>query len=336
MPDLATRMWAGGASRRVLLLGLAATGLAAPALTGRAAGFPDRPIRLIVPWAPGGSTDGQMRAMAQVAGRELGQPVIVENRPGARGTFGAAILQREARPDGYTIAQIHSGVLSHPFMTKSATWDAANDFTYILAITGYLSGLVVRADSPWRDWKALMDHMRANPGKVSVGTSGVGGLSHLVMAQLMEAERAEWLHVPYRGVAETTTALLSGQVDAIADSSGWAPHVDAGRMRILAVWANERPKRFPDAPTIRELGHDIGGIAPYGLAGPKGMDPAVVRVLHDAFRTALYDPVHLAALERFDMPVLYMPGEEFRRWIAARIPVERDLIRRLGISFEGG
>jgi len=325
---------ASGSLRRRPLLGLAA-GLALPSIA-RAEGFPDRPIRLIVPWAAGGSTDGQMRAMAQVASRELGQPVVVENKPGARGTFGASILLREAKPDGYTIAQIHQGVLNHPFMTRAASWDAATDFTYILAITGYLSGLVVRADAPWQDWKALMDYMRANPGKVSVGTSGVGGASHLVMTQLMDRERVEWLHVPYRGVAETTTALLSGQVDAIADSSGWAPHVDAGRMRILALWSDERAKRFPEAPTIKELGHDIGGIAPYGLAGPKGMDPAVVKVLHDAFKAALFDPAHLAALERYDMPVLYMPGDAFQRWVAERIPVERDLIRRLGISLDGG
>ncbi len=317
------------------LLGLAGLTLAAPSI-GRAGTFPDRPIRLIVPWAAGGSTDGQMRALAEIAGREFGQPVLIDNRPGARGTLGAAVLQSQARPDGYTIGQIHQGVLSHPFMTRSATWDAATDFTYILGITGYLSGLVVRSDSRWQSWQALMDHMRANPGGVSVGTSGVGGASHLVMAQLMEAERLEWLHVPYRGVAETTTALLSGQVDAVADSSGWAPHVDAGRMRILAIWANERAKRFPDAPTIRELGHDIGGIAPYGLAGPKGMDPAVVKLLHDGFRKAMFDPAHQAMLARFDMPTLYMTGEEFQAWVAARIPVERDLIRRLGISFEGG
>jgi tripartite-type tricarboxylate transporter receptor subunit TctC len=107
-------------------------------------------------------------------------------------------------------------------------------------------------------------------------------------------------------------------------------------MRILAIWANERAERFPDAPTIKELGHDIGGIAPDGLAGPKGMDPAVVKVLHDAFKKAVFDPAHLAMLKRFDMPVLYMTGEDFQKWVAARIPVERDLIQRLGISFEGG
>jgi tripartite-type tricarboxylate transporter receptor subunit TctC len=323
-------------SRRPLL-GLTAAALASPFLrpaAARAAGFPDRPIRLIIPWAAGGSTDAQMRIMCEIAGRHLGQPVVIENKPGARGTFAASILHTQAKPDGYTIGQIHAGVLSHPFMTRSATWDSVNDFTYILGITGYLSGLVVRADAPWRDWKSLMDHMRANPGSVSIGTSGVGGASHLVISQLFEREKVTFLHVPYRGVAETTTALLSGQVDAVADSSGWAPHVEAGRMRLLAIWANERAKRFPDVPTIKELGHDIGGIAPYGLAAPKGTDPAVIATLHDAFKAALFDPQHLAVLERYDMPVLYMTGEEMRAWNAARIPVERDLIRRLGISFE--
>jgi len=181
-----------------------------------------------------------------------------------------------------------------------------------------------------------MAEARANPGKISFGSSGVGGLSHLIMSQLLLAEGVQMLHVPYRGVAETTTALLSGQVDAIADSSGWAPHVDAGRMRILAIWGNERPRRFPTAPAISEYGHDIGGIAPYALAGPKGMDPGVVRVLHDAFKKALYDPAHQAMLDRFDMPTLYMTGEDYRAWVARRVPIERDLIRRLGISFENG
>ena len=310
-----------------------AAGLAAPR-PGHAAGFPERPIRLIVPWATGGSTDAQMRSLAEIAGREFGQPIIIENRPGARGTLGAQTLLTQARPDGYTLSQIHAGVFTHPFMTRSASWDSLNDFTYILAITGYMSGLVVRSDAPWQSWGELIADARARPGQISLGTSGVGGLSHLIMAQLMQAEGVEMLHVPYRGVAETTTALLGGQVMAVADSSGWAPHVEAGRMRLLVVWANDRAKRFPDVPTIKELGHDVGGIAPYGLAGPKGMDPAVVQRLHDGFRRAMFDPAHLAMLERYDMPALYLSGEDFRNWVAARMPVEREIIGRLGIRFD--
>ncbi len=317
-------------TRRGLLTGVAL--LAAPNLA-RGADFPDRPIRLIIPWAAGGSTDAQLRSLCEIAGRHLGQPIVLENRPGARGTFGAqALLQ--ARPDGYVLAQLHSGVLSHPYMTRATTWDPVEDFTYIIALTGYLSGLVVRHEAPWSSWTALMNDVRARPNAITYGSSGIGGLSHLVMAQLLQRERAEMLHVPYRGVAETTTALLSGTVDSVADSSGWAPHVEAGRMRLLAIWANDRARRFPQVPTIKELGHDIGGIAPYGLAAPKGTDPGVVRVLHDAFKAALHDPAQQAVLDRYDMPNLYMTGEAYRAWVAARVPVERDLVQRLGIRLD--
>ncbi len=319
------------ASRRRALLAGAAL-VAAPRLA-RGAGFPERPIRLVIPWAAGGSTDVQLRSLCEIAGRHLGQPIVPENRPGARGTFGAqALLQ--ARPDGYTLAQLHSAVLSHPYMTRATTWDPVEDFSYILALTGYLSGLVVRQEAPWTSWAALMADARARPNAITYGTSGIGGLSHLVMSQLLPREGVEMLHVPYRGVAETTTALLSGTVDSVADSSGWAPHVEAGRMRLLAIWANDRARRFPQVPTIKELGHDIGGIAPYGLAAPKGTDPGVIRVLHDAFKAALYDPAHLAVLDRYDMPNLYMTGADYRTWVAARVPVERDLVQRLGIRLD--
>jgi tripartite-type tricarboxylate transporter receptor subunit TctC len=319
-------------SRRGLLTGATAL-LVAPCLA-HGEGFPDRPIRLIIPWAAGGSTDAQLRSLCEIASRHLGQPIVIENRPGARGTFAAQILASQAKADGYTLGQIHSGVLSHPFMTRAATWDPVNDFTYIIALTGYLSGLVVRHDAPWASWKALMDDARARPNAITYGTSGIGGLSHLMMSQLLQRENAEMLHVPYRGVAETTTALLGGTVDTVADSSGWAPHVEASRMRLLAIWANERAKRFPQAPTIKELGHDIGGIAPYGLAGPKGMDPGVVRILHDAFKAALFDSAQQAVLDRYDMPTLYMDGEAYRAWVAARVPVERELVQRLGIRLD--
>jgi tripartite-type tricarboxylate transporter receptor subunit TctC len=296
--------------------------------------FPNKAIRLIVPWAAGGPTDVQMRAMAQLAARELRQPIFVENRPGARGTFGAAILYREAQPDGYTLAQIHAGVLSHPFVTRSSTWDAATDFTYILAIAGHLSGMVVRADARWQTWHELIADIRAQPGTISIGTSGVGTGSHLVVLQIMESERLHWLHVPYRGAAETTTALLSGHVDAIADASSWAPHVENGRMRLLTVWSDTRARRFPDVPTIKELGYAVTGSGVYGLAGPRGMDPSVVTVLHDAFKAAIDDPTHLAVLDRLNMPLHYMNGVDFQRWVAAQIPIERDLIQRLAINLD--
>jgi len=318
--------------RRGLLAAAPLALLAAPRL-GRAAGFPDRPIRLIIPWAAGGSTDAQMRVFADIASRHLGQPLVLENRPGARGTLGAQLLL-QSKPDGYTLSQIHSGVFSHPFMTKAASWDSLTDFTYIIALTGYLSGLAVRADAPWQSWPELMADARARPGQISYGSSGIGGYSHMIMAQLLPAERVEMLHVPYRGVAETTTALLGGQVDAIADSSGWAPHVEAGRMRLLAVWGDKRARRFPTVPAVNEFGHDIGSIPPYGIAGPKDMPAEIVARLHEAFRAAMFDPAHLAVLARYDMPELYMTGADYHAWLVRSLPAEKAVVEKLGLRLD--
>ena len=126
--------------------------------------FPERPIRMIVSWAPGGPTDGQMRALCEAAGRRLGQPVLVENRPGAAGTLGALHMAREARADGYTIGQMPNGVFRLPALTDRPLWDPMRDFTYILRLVGYMCGIVVRADAPWRDLGELLADARANPG----------------------------------------------------------------------------------------------------------------------------------------------------------------------------
>lgn len=315
--------------RRALLLG-AAGALAAPALA-RATSFPDRPIRLICPWTAGGSTDIQMRSLAEAASKILGQPMIVENRPGAGGTLGASALL-QARPDGYTLSQMPITVFRYPFMQATPGWDPLTDFTYISHITGYLFGVVVRADSQFRTFQELMAWAKANPGKLTYGTPGAGSTLHITMEQLALRAGAEFLHVPFRGVADNQTALLAGTVMASADSSGWAQLVRDGRLRLLVTWGAERAKNFPDVPTLKELGYEIVSASPYGFAGPKGMEPAVVRVLDDAFRRAIEDPAHMAILERFDMSPFYLPPDQYVAFVAQQTEQEREMVQRLGLK----
>jgi tripartite-type tricarboxylate transporter receptor subunit TctC len=309
------------------MLGAGAT-LARPALAQGS--FPDRPIRLIVPWPPGGSTDGQMRSLAEIASRKLGQTIVIENRPGVAGTLGAQAV-KDARPDGYTLTQMPISVFRYPQMTSRPNFDPMNDFTWVIHVTGYLFGVVVRADRPWRTWQDFIAHARANPGKVTYGTPGVGSSLHITMEQIAQKLGIEWTHVPFRGGAENQQATLAGTIDATADSTGWAPLVDAGQLRLLVVWSAERAKRFPDVPTLREVGLDIVSASPYGFAGPKGMDPAVVRRLHDAFRQALYDPAHLQVLERLDMQPFYMNSEDYTAFARRLYQEEGEMIRRLGL-----
>ena len=315
-------------SRRHLLAAGGAL-FAAPAVAQ--AGFPNRPIRLIVPWPPGGSTDGQFRALAEVATGILGQPVLIENRGGAAGTLGAQMMANEPRGDGYLIGQLPITAFRYPLMQSRPGWDPMRDFTYIIHLTGYLFGVVVRADSPWRTWQEFLDHAKANPGKVAYGTPGVGSSLHITMERISAEKGIEFLHVPFRGGADNAQALLGGQTQAMADSTSWAPLVDGGQFRLLVTWGAERAKRYPNVPTLRETGIDIVSASPYGIAGPKNMDPGVVRILHDAFKQALYDPQHLAVLERFDMPMMYMNSEDYRASVQRIIEEEGAIIRRLNL-----
>jgi tripartite-type tricarboxylate transporter receptor subunit TctC len=313
-------------------LGLVAAALSEPALAQRR--FPDRPIRVLVPWAPGGTTDVQMRALCEAASRRLGQPVVVDNKPGAGGILGAQALVGSTRPDGYTLAQMPIGVFRYPQMAAKPPFDPMRDFTWIIQLTGYLFGVAVRADAPWRDFREFLAYAKANPGKITYGTPGVGTSLHITMEQIAEQRDIEWVHVPFRGTAENLQALLGGQIDATADASGWGELVKDGRLRLLVTWGAERAKRFPDAPTLREQGIDIVSVSPYGLAGPKGMDPAVVQVLHDAFKAALEDPAHLAILERYDMSVAYLNSADYAA--AARRQYDEDgaMIQRLGMRLD--
>ena len=314
---------------RRALLAAGGTLLAAPAVAQ--AGFPNRSIRLIVPWPPGGSTDGQLRALAEVASRHLGQPVIIENRGGAAGTLGAQMMAAETRGDGYLVGQLPVTAFRYPMMTNRPTWDPLKDFSYIIHLTGYLFGVVVKADSPWQTWQQFMDYAKANPGKVAYGSPGVGSSLHITMERIAAEKGVEFLHVPFRGGADNAQSLLGGQTQAMADSTSWGPLVDGGQFRLLVTWGAERAKRYPNVPTLVESGINIVSASPYGLAGPKGMDPGVVRVLHDAFKAALNDPAHLAVLERFDMPVIYKNSEDYLASVRQTIEEEGAIIRRLNL-----
>jgi tripartite-type tricarboxylate transporter receptor subunit TctC len=259
--------------------------------------------------------------------------VLVENRAGARGLLGAQALM-QARPDGYTLSQQHLSVLRHPFMTRQPSWDPVEDFTHIIGLTGWLFGLVVRSDSPIRSWRDYVAHAKAHPGRVTYSTSGIGTTNHIAMEDLAAREGMSLVHVPFRGTTEGVTALLGGQIDSIADSSAWVPQVEAGKFRLLCVWSAQRAARFPEVPTLRELGYDMEVTSPYGIAGPKGMDPGVVRVLHDAFRAALFDPANTAVRERWDMPLAYLDTEAYRDFVVARVAYERQMVARLGLSID--
>ena len=318
--------------RAALALGGSSLGaaLARPALAQAA--FPNRPVRMLIPWAPGGTTDVQMRALCDAASRRLGQPVVPENRSGAGGILAAQAMLHE-KPDGYALAQMPISVFRYPAMSSRPPFDPVADFTYVVHLTGYLFGVVVRAEAPWKTFAEFLDHAKRNPGKVNYGTPGAGTSLHITMEQIAEKRGGiDWTHVPFRGFADNLQALLGGQTDALADSSGWAQLVEDGKVRLLVTWGEERAKRFPDVPTLRESGIDIVSASPYGIAGPKHMDPGAVRVLHDAFKEALYDPTHTAILDRFDMPIMYKDSADYAAFARQLAKEEGEMVRKLGLK----
>jgi len=309
-----------------------AAGFALAASVGaQAQNFPLRPVTLIVPWPAGGSTDVGMRALASAAEKHLGQSIVVENRPGGSGTLGPGQMAATARPDGYTIAQIPITVFRFPFMTKT-TFDPSTDFTYIIGVSGYTFGVVVRDDAPWKSFQDLTADAKSNPGKINYGTPGAGTSLHITMEQIARQQGIKWTHVPFKGNADSMNALLGGHIHVVADSSGWAQLVNAGRFRLLVTWGVARTKNWPDVSTLREIGIDMVSNSPFGIAGPKGMDPKIVRVLHDAFKKGLEEPSYAAAVANLDQELFYLSSEDYQNFAMRQIEEARRFITELGLG----
>jgi tripartite-type tricarboxylate transporter receptor subunit TctC len=296
--------------------------------------FPSRPITLWLPWPAGGATDLTMRVLAEAAGRQLGVKVNIENRSGGGGTLVMPLLQ-QAAPDGYTIAQMPQPVF-RAVWTQKVLWDPIRDTTPILQVSGVTFGIVVPADSPLRSLDDLFAFAKAHPGQLTVSTNGVGTTPHMVMDELFSRRSLSYVHVPYKGTAEQMVAVSSGQVMAGVNSNGFAPFVDGGKLRLLATFGEQRTRRWPQVPTLKELGHGIVAMSPYGLAGPRGLSPAVVKTLHDAFRAAMNDPAHLAELERYDQDLAYLGPEDYGRAMREAYAAEKRTVERLGLMHKGG
>jgi tripartite-type tricarboxylate transporter receptor subunit TctC len=283
-----------------------------------------------VPWPAGGATDISLRLLAELASHVLGQTIVTDNRAGAGGTLAMPILQ-QAEPDGYTIAQMPQPVFRAPFLQK-VLWDPVRDVTPIIQLSGVTFGVLVRAASPMRALDQLFEFARARPGELSIATNGIGTTPHLVLEALFTERGLRYIHVPYKGTSELTLAVESGQVMVGVNSSGFAPEVDAGRLRLLATMSAQRSPRWPGVPTLREAGFDIVAMSPYGLAGPRGLPPDVLAALHDGFKKALFDPRFRDELARYDQEVTYLGPQDYARACQEEYAKERAAAERMKSS----
>jgi tripartite-type tricarboxylate transporter receptor subunit TctC len=307
-------------SLRTTLAALACAAAALASTPARAAEFPERPITMVIPYTPGGATDGMFRALAQAARKYFPQPIVVENRPGGSGAVAVSGMLAQ-KPDGYTVTVIVP-VLQRASYQNKFSFDTVKDIRPVIQVAGLQYGIVVQADSPLRSVKDLVERARAAPGKLTYMSAGIGSGGHIYMEELAVAAGGLKLnHVPAKGDADAAAALVGGHVDLIAVTpGGWSSLVQAGKLRLLATLGERRTKRFPDAPTLKEQGFDVVHLTPLGLGVGRGVPEDVVQALHEGFRKAMNDPEFVAAMEERENALMYLgPDAYAKAWAASYV-----------------
>ena len=282
---------------------------------------------------PGGSVDQVARILAQSLSQQLGQSVIVENRGGASGSIGtAAVVQAPA--DGYTFAVVFDTHGVNPALNPNLPYDTKKDLTPLVLVGTSPMVLATHVGSEYKTFKDVVDAAKAKKN-VSFGTIGNGSLGHLAMALLGKDANMEMTHIPYKGTTDQMLALASGNIMAGVNSTGFAPWVEQGKLRLLAVFSDKRSNRWPAVPTMKELGFAQSVYhSPWGLVAPSGTPAAIVKTLHDAFRAAMFTPRHLHELQRYDQDAAYLDSPSYKQTLLQIAARERQLLQRMKLLAE--
>lgn len=301
-------------------------GLSSLCLPASASEYPSGPITLVVGYGAGGGTDVCSRVLAQSVGKQLGQTVIVDNKPGAGTTLSLSLGMRH-KPDGYGLTALSSaGVLNQVLMPKVA-YDVTRDFTPVAMVAQYQAGILVRADSPHRTLADLIKASQAAGKPLSYSTAGIGTPQHLTSERLAKQVKVEWMHAPYKSGPEAITALLRGDVDFMAQTAEWVPHVREGRLRLLAVFTEDRIKGF-DAPSLKELGYDLVAPSTLGVLGPAKMPAPVVQKLQKAFQVASQTPEFSNCADMFGLKLDYKDAATYAAYIQEMLTNWRPVLQQ--------
>ena len=316
-------------TRRALL----AAALAAPGVARADPDWPARPITITVPWAPGGSTDILARVVAEPLRQALGQPVLVENRSGASGNIGSAVVARAA-PDGHAL--LFGSMSTHAMndaLFRNMPFDGAADFTPVALLAFVLNTMVIHPALPVTTVGGFIDYAKAHPGAVSYASAGLGSTNHLCAAMFARMAGIDMVHVPYRGGAPAVVDLVAGQTQLLFSAGTQTlPHVEAGRLRLLAVTEAQRSRLLPQVPTVGETVPGFEMAVWYGALGPKGLPPAVVARLNAEINRALMLPEVRDRMAAIGVEVLNRTPAEFAATLTADAAKWTRVIRELGIT----
>ena len=305
-----------------LLMGLAIAGSA------QAAGFPDRAINVVVPFPAGGSTDAIARAIGPKVSAKLGQPWVVDNRPGATGALGGGYVKRAA-PDGYTLMVASIGVYSvNPLLQKTLPYDPSKDFDLLTVAVQAPNVLVTNATVPATTVADFVAYLKKNPDRITFATSGAGSSDHLTTALFWQKTGTSGLHVPYKGGAPAITDLLGGHANASFQNINVVlSHIKAGKLKALAVTGSKRSAVLPNVPTLGEAGvKEVDVYSWQGIAAPKGLPKDVKATLHETITGALHDPQIAAKLTEQGFEVVASTPEQFAKFQAQELARWREVI----------
>jgi len=287
--------------------------------------YPNKPIRLIVPYAPGGATDVAARVLAGVVNKYLPQSVVVENKGGGSGTVGTTELA-QSKPDGYTIGIMPSTPLTIQPHLGNVTY-GLDDFEPIIRLYNPPQFLFVKSDAPWKTFEEWLEYVRSNPGVFTYGTSGAGDYQHLAMEKLGLEAGLEMKHVAFQSGGQVVTALLGGHIQGATAF----PNTAQNEIRLIATIGGKRSAFYSEIPTLLELGFNVKSEAPGGLVAPKGVPDEVKQVLHDAFRKALEDPELIEQFEELKLENYYMNADEYRAYLYESSEEFKDVLKSIGL-----
>ncbi len=316
--------------RKVLVTGLFT---AACALCAAQPAWPSRSITMIVPFPPGGLADLVARPVAEAMARDLGQPVVIENKPGAGGGIGMAVAAK-ARPDGYTVLMALSSLTVIPeadALVGRAPMFALADLRPIARFTADPTVLAVRVDAPWKSVQDFVDDARKRPGAINYGSSGNYGTMHVPMEVLAQAAGLKMTHIPFTGAGPAVVALLGGQIDAVSTGPATVlQHLKAGKLRVLAHWGNAPLASMPDVPGLKERGLDAEYAQWSGLFVAQATPEPIAQRLRAAARFAAQDAKVREVISNAGSPVLYQDAPEFEKYVQADARRMVDVVKRIG------